>query len=259
MNKTALITGAANGIGKELAIIMASKGIDMVLVSRNQGKLDTLSIDLIRDYNVRIETLSVDFGEENAPEEVYGFVNEKGMEIDYLVNNAGFGMFGEFTEISLETEKEMIQINVTALTALTKLFVKDMIKRGGGKVLNMASTASFQPGPLMSVYYATKHYVLAFSEAIAEELRGTNVTVTALCPGPTATGFQERANMGNSKIVMGKKLPAAKDVAQFGFEKMMRGNRVAIHGLMNTIMATSVRILPRNLATFIVRKISEPV
>lgn len=164
--------------------------------------------------------------------------------VDILINNAGFGDYGYFHETDIEKQKQMIDLNIRTLTELTYLFGRDMIERKSGKILNVASTAAFQPGPLMSVYYATKHYVLAFSEGIAEEWSTFGVTVTALCPGPTESGFQKEAHLESSKLFHGKKLPTSHEVAQFGYEALLRGKRVAIHGLMNRIMAWSTHITP---------------
>jgi short-subunit dehydrogenase len=256
-SETALITGASNGIGYELAKIFARHGYNLVLVARSEHQLQQLAQEVKKEYNVEAIIFSVDLSKPETVQYIYTELEKKNIAIDYLVNNAGFGDFGFFTETEWEKEQQMIQLNIIALTHLTKLFVKPMAARQKGRVLNVASTAAFQPGPLMAVYYATKAFVLFLSEAIANELKGTGVTVTALCPGPTQSGFQSAAAMEESKLVKNKKLPTAKQVAEYGYKAMMKGKQVAIHGLINKIMAFSIRLTPRRLTTSIVRKLSE--
>jgi hypothetical protein len=254
---TALITGASSGIGYELAKVFAKNKVNVVLVARSEKKLQEIAQELEKTYGVSAKVLAKDVSKLSQVQEIYDWVKEQGIRVEYLVNNAGFGDFGFFTETQWEKELEMINLNMTSLTALTKLFVKDMVSSKSGKVMNVASTASFQPGPLMAVYYATKSYVLSFSEAISNELSGTGVTVTALCPGPTESGFQAAADMKDSKLVKGKKLPTSKDVAEFGYKAMMSGKVVAVHGMMNKIMAQSVRYTPRAVVRSLVRAMSE--
>lgn len=177
--------------------------------------------------------------------------------IDILINNAGIGEFGFFYQTDWHKEEEMINTNVIALTSFCKLFGKDMVARKRGRILNLASTAAFQPGPLMAVYYATKAYVLSFSEAIANEFKDTGVTVTALCPGPTATDFHDRAGMLKSKLVAGRKIASARDVAWYGYRAMMKGATVAIPGLKNRLLVLSSRFSPRAVVTAVVRKMQE--
>lgn len=174
-----------------------------------------------------------------------------------MINNAGFGEFGCFIETSWEKEAAMIDLNIKTLTHLTKLFVKDMVSRGSGRIMNVASTAAFQPGPLMAIYYATKHYVLAFSEAISNELKGTGVTVTALCPGITQSEFQDTAGMNESMLFKRMKIATSKEVAEYGYKQMLAGKTVAVHGLMNRAMALLVRFAPRELVASVVRKLQE--
>ncbi len=187
---------------------------------------------------------------------MYDFTIANKCNIEILINNAGFGDYGYFHTLDLAKQQQMIRLNIEALTDLTYLYGKDMVKRKSGKILNVASTAAFQPGPLMSVYYATKHYVLAFSEAIAEEWSSFGVTVTALCPGPTESGFQKAASASLNKI-FNKNLPTSREVAEYGYASLMKGKRVAIHGLTNTIMAWSIRLLPRRLIVKMVKKMQE--
>lgn len=174
-----------------------------------------------------------------------------------MINNAGFGDFGMFVETDWNKELQMINLNITTLTQFTKLYLQDMVKRGSGKIMNVASTAAFQSGPTMAVYYATKAYVLSFSEAVDNEVSDKGITVTTLCPGATESGFQAVAAMEESNLVKGKKLPTSKEVAEYGYKAMMKGKTVAIHGFMNWIMANSVRFTPRALVVKITRKIQD--
>lgn len=256
-NKTALITGASNGIGYELAWIHARQGDNLVLVARNETALEELKAKLEEQFGVSVHVLGLDLSEPENAGKVYAFTKEKGIFVDYLVNNAGFGDFGFFHEAGWDKLNRMIQLNITMLTHLSHLYLKDMVAAKTGKILNIASTAAFQPGPTMAVYYATKSYVLHFSEAIGNEVRPFGVTVSALCPGATASGFQAAAAMEESKLVKGKKLPTAKEVAACGYEAMMNGRQVAIPGFMNRVMVNAVRFLPRKLVVKIARKIQD--
>ncbi len=255
MNKTALITGASGGIGLELAKIHAAHGDNLVLVARNLSKLNKLKSEIEKGQHVSVTVIGKDLSLTDAAIEVYNELSKQNIQIDYLINNAGFGNYGMFDETSWDKEQQMINLNVTALTQFCKLFVRDMVKRGGGKIMNVASTASFQPGPGMAVYYATKAYVLHFSEAINNELRRKGITVTALCPGATESGFSAAASMEDSKLFKDKKLPTSEDVAWYGYKAMMKGKAVAIHGMMNYLMANSVRFAPRSWVVSMVRSI----
>ncbi len=254
---TALITGASNGIGLELAKVHASKGDDLVLVARNKSKLDELKTELEKKFKVKVYTIGKDLSAANAAHEVYTETTKQGIQVDYLVNNAGFGDFGMFVDTEWKKEEQMINLNVTTLTQFTKLYLKDMVRRRSGKIMNVASTAAFQSGPTMAVYYATKAYVLSFSEAVDNEVRDKGVTITALCPGATESGFQAAAAMEESALVKGKKLPTSQEVASYGYEAMMKGKTVAIHGFMNWLMANSVRFLPRAIVVATTRKIQD--
>jgi hypothetical protein len=257
MKNTALITGASNGIGLELAKVHASKGGDLVLVARNKTKLDELKAELESQFKVSVYTIGKDLSANNSAQEVYDETTKQNIQIDYLINNAGFGYFGMFAETEWNKELQMINLNITTLTQFTKLYLQDMVKRRSGKIMNVASTAAFQSGPTMAVYYATKSYVLHFSEAVDNEVKDKGVTVTTLCPGPTESGFQAAAAMEESNLVKGKKLPTAKEVAEYGYSSMMKGKTVAIHGMMNWIMANSVRFTPRALVVKLTRKIQD--
>lgn len=257
MNKTALITGASNGIGLELAKIHAKNSDNLVLVARSKDKLEELKADLEKQYKVTIYIIAKDLSLPNSAQDIFEEVKKQNITVNYLVNNAGFGDFGMFAETDWKKEEQMINLNITTLTQFTKLFLQDMIKNGGGKIMNVASTAAFQSGPTMAVYYATKAYVLSFSEAIDNEVRPQGVTVTALCPGATESGFQAVAKMEESKLVKGRKLPTSKEVAEYGYKAMMRGKTVAIHGTMNYILANSVRFMPRAWVVKVTRMIQD--
>lgn len=257
MKKVALITGASSGIGLELAKIHAEKGGDLVLVARSTSKLKDLQSELQEKFGIEVLSVPKDLSIPDSALELYDFVKEQGVHVEYLINNAGFGDFGFFHETEWEKEEMMINLNMLTLTHLTKLFGSDMVKKRSGRIMNLASTASFQPGPLMSIYYATKHYVLSFSEGIANEWKEFGVSVTALCPGPTKSGFQAAATIEESKLVKGKKLPTSSEVAEYGYEAMMKGKTVAIHGLQNRLLANSVKFMPRDMVTNTVRKMQE--
>ncbi|UYZ59769.1 SDR family NAD(P)-dependent oxidoreductase [Hymenobacter latericus] len=255
--KTALITGASSGIGLELARIFAREKHRVVLVARNQAALEQLQQELQQQHGIEAVVLPADLGRPEAPQQLYAELQRRGIAVDYLINNAGFGDFGLFVEADWAKQEQMLDVNIRALTHLTKLFLPGMVQRRSGRIMQLASTAAFQPGPLMAVYYATKAYVLSFSEALANELQGTGVTVTALCPGPTASGFQDAAALNDSRLVKGKKLPTAAEVAAYGYRALLRGETVAVHGLLNALMAQSVRFAPRKMVTALVRRMSE--
>ncbi|TAL65092.1 MAG: SDR family oxidoreductase [Bacteroidetes bacterium] len=255
MNKTALITGASNGIGYELANVHAEKGDNLVLIARNKSKLDEMKKDLEEKYKIKVCTIGKDLSQPGAAKDVYDEIKQRNINVDYLINNAGFGDFGLFAESDWNKQEKMINLNVTTLVYLTRLFLPEMINRKCGKILNVASTASFQPGPTMSVYFATKAFVLSFSEAVNNEVREHGITITALCPGATQSGFQAAASMQDSKLFEGNNFPASREVAEYGYKAMIKGKAVAIHGLKNTILANAVRFAPRSLVVKITRKI----
>ena len=257
MGKTALVTGASSGIGLDLAKRFAAEGHDVALVARSEGKLKELAAALEAEHQVRAHVVTADLAQPRAAETLVAALEARGIAVDVLVNNAGYALYGAFTETDLADELNMIQVNIVALTHLTKLLVRKMVARKDGRVLNVASTAAFQPGPLMAVYYATKAYVLSFSEALANELAGTGVTVTALCPGPTKTGFQARAQMEESKLVRGREIMTSETVARAGYTGLMKGKTVVIPGVGNRMMANAVRFLPRNTVTKLVRNAQE--
>ena len=255
MNKTALITGSSNGIGYELAKVHAEKGDDLVLVARNICKLNELKEELEEKHKIKVYTMGKDLSVPGAAREVYDEMKMQKIVIDYLENNAGFGDYGLFAESDWNRQEQMINLNVLTLVHLTRLFLPDMIGRKSGKILNVASTASFQPGPTMSVYFATKAFVLSFSEAVNNEVAEHGITVTALCPGATHSGFQAAASLQDSRIFEGNNFPTSREVAEYGYRAMMRGKTVAIHGLKNTILANGVRFAPRSLVVKMARKV----
>jgi len=257
MAKTVLITGASGGIGLELARIFAQQKNNLVLVARSETTLNELAASLAQQHNIQVWVLAKDLSDISNAKAVADYCGQQGITIDFLINNAGFGDFGLFAESNWQKQLEMINLNITTLTFLTRLFLPGMVQRGFGKIMNLASTAAFQPGPLMSVYFASKAFVLSFSEAISNELENTGVTVTALCPGGTESGFQKAAALEESKMVKGKKFPSSAVVAAFGYKAMMKGKVVAIHGWRNALMAASVRFSPRWLVRKIVRNIQD--
>jgi short-subunit dehydrogenase len=246
MDKTALITGASSGIGYELSKLFAADGTNLVLVARNEQRLNEIASDLAQTYGVRVTVLAKDLSDPASPGEIAAALQAQSIGVDVLVNNAGFGTYGPFAEIDWAEELRMLHVNVVSLTHLTKLFLPGMIERRSGRILNVGSTGSFAPGPLMATYCATKAYVLSLSEAISEEVRGTGVTVTALCPGVTRTGFQARAKVEHIQLTGGSMM-SAREVAEMGYKALLRGQAVVVPGFLNRLMAFAVRLTPRSL------------
>lgn len=257
MNKTALITGASSGIGKELAIIHAKNGGDLILVARREDKLNELKKDLEQQYKVEILIISKDLSDLTAQKEIYDEVTKQGIEIEYLMNNAGFGAIGKFHEIDLQRQVEMINLNITSLTILTRLFLPDFVKRNSGKILNTSSTASFMPGPLQAVYFATKAYVTSFSNALSEELSDTNVTVTNLMPGATESEFG--ATSGMDKTEMFDTTATAYSVAIDGYNGMLNTKIDVVSGLtfMQKVMMAGIPFMPKKMVLKQIRKMQE--
>jgi uncharacterized protein len=253
--QTALVTGASGGIGEELARVLAREGHNLVLVARSTEKLRALADDLGKKHAISAEVLTADLTRPEAPREIVAELERRGLAIDVLINNAGFANYGAFVELDPTGELNLLQVNIVALTHLTRLLLPDMVARKRGRVMNVASTAAFMPGPLMAAYYASKAFVLSFSEALNEELRGSGVTVTALCPGPTTSGFQSRANMQDSRLVKGRQLMSATEVAEQGYAALRAGRSLVIPGLMNRVMAFFPRVMPRALMPWIVRQV----
>lgn len=251
---TALITGASGGIGYELAKIAASQNVDLVLVARNKDKLDSLRKELKEKYQVNVWIFAHDLSNPDSLPELVEEIDNLGLEINILINNAGIGDYGKYFETSPGRELEMINLNVLALSYLTKTYYRRMVHAGKGRILNLSSVAGFMPGPYMSVYYATKAYVQSLTEALAAEARGTGVTLTALCPGPTASSFFENASVTEySKIKLLMSFPKPEVVAKFGFRAMMKGKTIAIHGIKNNILLVLVNFIPRKALTRVIK------
>jgi len=253
MENRALITGASAGIGWELATVFAQNRFNLVLVARNEMRLNKLAEELRAAHKIEVSVLPQDLSRPGAASEIFRRLD--GTPVSLLVNNAGFGSYGPFAQSSLDSQSEMMQVNIMSLVQLTHLFIQPMLARHSGRVMNVASTAAFQPGPLMNVYYASKAFVYSFSYALADELAGTGVTVTALCPGMTPTEFQERAH-----VHMGGLWPmtSPRAVAEAGYRGLMKGKRVVIPGVMNQVGAFFAKRSPGQLTNAIVRRIHKP-
>lgn len=255
ITKTALITGASKGIGKELSKIHATNGDNLVLVARSEEQLRLLKNELETQCNsIKIEIIVKDLTVINSAKEIYDELKVKNIQIDYLINNAGFGDFGLFINTPWSRYQQMIDLNITSLSHMCHLFLSDMVLRKHGKVMNVSSTAAFQPEPMMAVYFATKSYVLHFSEALNNEVNDNGVSVTAFCPGPTDTHFMEDSNMKKSKLIKNTRLPSAYKVALSGYNAMMTGRSVKVFGFINKVVAYSVCIFPRKWVVSITRK-----
>lgn len=253
--RTALITGATQGIGLEFCKLFAADGYNLVMVARDSERLDLLRHRFQEEYEIKVQIFARDLTEPSAPSAIFDALKIQNVIVDVLVNNAGFGNFGLFTETDWETERNMIQLNITSLTQMTKLFLPDMLVLDSGGIINVASTAAFMPGPLMAVYYATKAYVLSFSQALAEELKDTNITINTLCPGHTATEFSKREHMENSKpfTPVSGIIQSAEEVAREGYRDFMHKKPLTITGTMNKMMIQSLRFSPRKAVTKVTR------
>jgi uncharacterized protein len=258
-SSTALITGASGGIGYELAKLFAKDHHNLVLVARSGPRLTQVADELQRQFGITVRTFALDLTDPAAPQSLFAQLHSEGVAVDFLVNNAGYGRFGEFADVPVEESLGQIQLNITALTNLTRLFLGPMLERRSGRIMNVASTAGFQPGPLMAVYYATKAYVISFSEALANELADKGITVTCLCPGATETGFAGRAGNDESRLFKKLRPMDAKTVARAGYRGLLKGKTLAIPGFRNWLVAESVRVSPRKMVTAISRWVSERV
>ena len=250
MSKTVLITGASRGIGEAFARVYAKKQHNLILVARNEKDLNALKEELSSLYSINIVVLAYDLTKEEAAQQIYNEIEQQNLFVDVLVNNAGYGDYGEFVSGDWPKLQGMILLNVLAVTRLCHSFLPSMIARGQGQILNVASTAAFQPGPMMAVYFATKAYVLSLSEALSAETKGTGVNVTVLCPGPTQSNFGQNANMDQIALmgdVTSDKLPSALDVAQYGYEALNKGEVVAVHGVLNKVLTFMPRLTPRGV------------
>ena len=256
--KYALVTGASSGIGCELARLIAQDGKDLVVVARRKDKLDELQAEISKKYQTSVIVLPQDLSVPQTPDEIFSQLQDKRINVDVLVNNAGYGVYGPFLETDLREELEMIQVNAASLIHLTKLFVKGMVRDKSGYILNAASLCAFLPTPLEAVYCSTKAFVLHFSEALANELQGTGVRVTCLCVGLARTGFQKRAHMENCKVAKRKMMDAA-TVAEAGYKALKRGKVIEIPGLVYKFAPWFARFAPRNMVTRVVRSQHERV
>ena len=251
MRKTALVTGASSGIGREFAKQLAAMDYNLVVVARRENLL----IDLKRTLsNVKVNVYTADLTAEYAIDHLLKFLSEEKIQIDVLVNNAGFGNYNRFDEANISKLQNMIDLNVKVLTDLMYYIGNQMLRRQSGHILNVASTAAFQPGPMMATYFATKHYVLAISEAVAYEWKEKGVVVTALCPGPTMSEFFDHAEMTGSKMLKTMRLPSSKEVAKFGLDNMFKKKTVAVHGILNKVLIFIGRLAPRNVITKLTAK-----
>lgn len=250
MAPTVLITGASSGIGLELAKIFARENNNLILVARNEDKLNELKGELTETREIHVEVFSHDLTAPASPQKLFDQIQHNNLSVDVLVNNAGYGDYGDFASSDWVKQQGMVSLHVMTLTHLTHLLLPGMLQRGRGKILNVASTAAFQPGPMMAVYFASKAYVLSFSEALSAETEGTGVSVTVLCPGPTQTNFVEVANMDNIAAVANVSadaFPTADAVAEYGYTALKKGQVVAIHGVLNRLLILSNRFVPRSL------------
>ncbi|HLK66475.1 MAG TPA: SDR family oxidoreductase [Bryobacteraceae bacterium] len=250
---TALVTGASGGIGAELAKLCAAGGHDVILVARSTAKLEALAQSLSQDHGIAARPLSADLADPKAPKAI--FEQTRGDRVELLINNAGFGWLGAYSQIDWSVETRMAQVNMVALAELTRLYLPEMLQRKSGRILNVASTAAFVPGPFMAMYYATKAFVVSLSLAIANEVKGSGVTVTVLCPGPTATGFSEAAGTAGSKLFEGAAM-SAQEVARDGYRAMMAGQPEVISGTRNRLMMLGTRLAPRTMLAGIARRLN---
>ncbi len=253
--KTVLITGATQGIGFELSKLFAKDGFNLILVARNEQRLNEIRKAFKSDYDADVRIIAKDLSKADSAMEIFEQLKLENIIVNILINNAGFGHFGKFTETDWDVEQRMIQLNITTLTQMTKLFLPDMLALNQGAIMNVASTAAFMPGPLMSVYYATKAFVFSFSQALANELKDTNITINTLCPGATDTEFARVAEMDNSKLFSGSMMSVmnAETVARMGYNDLMDGKELTITGTMNKMLVQSIRVSPRKMVMNITR------
>ncbi len=256
-NSYAIVTGASGGIGFELSKLLAKDHSNLILVARNIEKLNEIKAKLENEFSVSVFTIKKDLSVSGVSKELFDEIKSMNVKVSILINNAGFGDFESFAESKIDKQLRMMQLNIITLTELTRLFLPELINQKEGKILNLASIASFMPGPMMSVYYASKAYVLSFTESISNELRGSGVTVTALCPGPTKTKFFDTAEVDNPKFVKLLKTAEPSSVARYGYHAMNKGKVIAIPGIVNKIIIFSVRFTPRKLIRYITGKLAK--
>lgn len=252
-----MVTGASSGIGREIAKLLAEQQHDVVLVARSADVLAALASELRARCGVQAMAIALDLSIADAPERLAQRLRDDGIVPAVLVNNAGFGFYGPHAKQPPDEVRRLLELNVVALTMLTRQLLPAMLQSGSGRILNVASTAAFLPGPRMATYFASKAYVLSYSEALAEELDGRGITVTALCPGPTRSAFFERAGMNPAVLAMGR-MPTAREVARFGVDAMQRGRRVAVPGVANRLLALLPRLAPRGAVAWVVGRITRP-
>jgi len=253
----ALVTGASAGIGRELARVLAEEGWDLIITARSTDRLQALAEAIEDETGQSVEVIPCDLADPGGPGRLVEEVRARDLRVEILVNNAGFGDHGPFVDADLTRNLDMIQVNVTAVMELTHRLLPELVEAGRGRILNVASTAAFQPGPFMSVYYATKAYVLSFSEALREELRQTGVTVTTLCPGPTESEFQEVAGIEETTLVRLSSPPSSRTVAEYGVAAMLRGRGVAVQGMLNRFLVFMVGLAPRGVVVRVVRRLND--
>lgn len=257
MEKYTLITGATSGIGYEIALTFAKNKHNLFLVSRNLDKLRDIKSSIEEEYKVKIKIFNIDLSQETSAETIYNEVMKENIIVENLINNAGFGSFGLFHEVDFTKDLEMIDVNIKSLTAMLKFFIPHLIQNGGGGIMNVASTAAFQPGPLMSVYYASKAYVLSLSQALRVELKPYNIRVITLCPGPTATNFQSKAQVKKADIAKNAMMTADK-VAKEAYVGFIKGKDIIIPGSGNKFLVYSSKLLPRKLISYIILRVNKP-
>lgn len=256
-SETVLITGASGGIGLELARLFAADGSDLVLVARSEAKLQQLAAELREKHGVEVRVLAGDLADPAAPQAIFDRLAAEGVAVDVLVNNAGFGAVGAVADLPVQNQLDMVQVNVASLVHLTRLFLPVMIERRRGGVLNVGSTAAFQPGPYMAIYFATKAFVLSFSQALCEELSQTPLRVSCLSPGPTETGFRDRSGAENSRLFKFGMMDA-REVAAAGYRGFRRGRMIVVPGLRNRLLASTVRFMPRRLVSKVMVWLQRP-
>lgn len=256
--KLALITGASSGLGVEFAHLFARDGHDVALMARSEDKLRALADELTKKHGIDAHVFPADLSDPSASDKLFAATQARGLEVEYLVNNAGVGSTGPFLDQPLEREAAQIELNVTTLVKLCHLYGRPMVQRGSGRILNVASTAAFQAGPYMATYYASKAFVLSFSEALAHELRPHGVTVTAHCPGATATGFPDASGNGKTRLFQRPGIARADDVAKHAYDAMMQGRVVRVHGALNKVGAFFAQVMPRRAASGVAAKLNAP-
>ena len=258
-NITALITGASGGIGLEIAKLHAERKYNLVLVARNEKHLQRIQSELEETHGIQVSIFPTDLTVEENVKKLLEYLRSQNMRIDHLVNNAGIGVYGKYTETTLESQLQLLDLNVRALMILSHEIGRQMVEHGGGKILNIASTAAFMPGPYMASYYASKAFMLSFGEALNSELEGTGVSVTTLCPGPTATEFEQAVNgLADSGLFSNQIVSTARDVAKDGFFAMMDSKAVKISGFMNQLAVLSVKFSARSMVVHMTKKIMQP-